>query len=119
MLMPTRWLANEGLPAPAPRPKLTEADLDRFEAERESAVSSYLEQRRAATCCDHACDQGRTCPTRLQPAEAATELGTDDDQSRAMPAREFAGLLALLLCGLAGWAWEANELITLIFGRGQ
>lgn len=33
-------------------------------------------------CCDMKCEQGRHCP-KQQPAEAATEIGCDDDDSEA------------------------------------
>lgn len=35
-------------------------------------------------CCDMKCNQGRHCP-KQQPAEAATEIGCDEDDSVAHP----------------------------------
>lgn len=119
MLMPTRWLANEGQPPAAAPRRVTEADLDRMESERESAVSAYLAQRRASTCCDHACDQGRTCPQVLAPhqaAAAATEVGSedDDDKCRALSGEQAAGLVLIVLSGCTLWGWAVYTLIGLI-----
>lgn len=82
------------------------------EAQTRAALDPALEPwslRNAPQCDCHAwgymCDQGRRCPHRPAPAEAATEVGADKDDDAmdrvlAGMARVAAAVVAVLVIGL-------------------
>lgn len=55
-------------------------------------------------CCDGRCEQGRHCPA-LHPAEAATEVGQDEDVTRLFRVGDLlAGIVIVaVLAFLTGW----------------
>lgn len=55
-------------------------------------------------CCDNLCGQGRHCPA-LHPAEAATEVGQDDDTPRLFRASDLLAGIAIVavIAFLTGW----------------
>ena len=90
-------------------------DMDRILASSNPARFRAVEaeqQRAQASACTGNCNQGRACTCRPAPAEAATDVGMDDDTPRApLTAGEalfvcLIGLLStFLMVGLAGYVW--------------